>query len=161
MKNEIIRESIISLRQEGLKFSIDTLADRLRISKKTVYKYFPDKETLALALYEKYFDNAAEQAEKLLNGCGRPARLSLLRLYYDAKVMTRGEIFNKYKLNGTIYAYVSERSNALWETVSSALGAASAEEGETLRIILDGTFEKLCTTQGDSEAVIERLADLL
>ena len=161
MKNEIIRESIISLRQEGLKFSIDTLADRLRISKKTVYKYFPDKETLALALYEKYFDDATEQAEKLLDGCGRPARLALLRLYYDAKVMTRGEIFNKYKLNGTIYAYVSERSNALWETVSSALGAASAEEGETLRIILDGTFEKLCTTQGDSEAVIERLADLL
>lgn len=27
MKNEIIRESIISLRQEGLKFSIDTLGD--------------------------------------------------------------------------------------------------------------------------------------
>ena len=107
MKNEIIREAIISLRQEGLKFSIDTLADRLRISKKTVYKYFPDKETLALALYEKYFDDATEQAKKLLDGCGRPARLGLLRLYYDAKVMTRGEIFNKYKLNGTIYAYVS------------------------------------------------------
>ena len=161
MKNEIIRESIISLRQEGLKFSIDTLADRLRISKKTVYKYFPDKETLALALYEKYFDDATEQAEKLLDGCGRPARLALLRLYYDAKVMTRGDIFNKYKLNETIYAYVSERSNALWETVSSAFSAASAEERKTLRIILDGTLEKLCTVQENSEAVIERLADLL
>ena len=62
MKNEIIRESIISLRQEGLRFSIDSLADRLRISKKTVYKYFPDKDTLALALYEKYFDDTADQA---------------------------------------------------------------------------------------------------
>lgn len=161
MKNEIIRESIISLRQEGLRFSIDTLADRLRISKKTVYKYFPDKETLALALYEKYFDDTAEQAEKLLEACGRSSRVALLRLYYDAKVMTRGEIFNKYKLNETIYAYVSERSNAFWETVSSAFSAASAEERKTLRIILDGTLEKLCTVQENSEAVIERLADLL
>lgn len=161
MKNEIIRESIISLRQEGLRFSIDSLADRLRISKKTVYKYFPDKETLALALYEKYFDDTAEQAEKLLEACGRSSRVALLRLYYDAKVMTRGEIFNKYKLNETIYAYVSERSNALWETVSSAFSAASAEERKTLRIILDGTLEKLCTVQENSEAVIERLADLL
>lgn len=161
MKNEIIRESIISLRQEGLRFSIDSLADRLRISKKTVYKYFPDKETLALALYEKYFDDTAEQAEKLLEACGRSSRVALLRLYYDAKVMTRGEIFNKYKLNETIYAYVSERSNTLWETVSSAFSAASAEERKTLRIILDGTLEKLCTVQENSEAVIERLADLL
>ena len=87
--------------------------------------------------------------------------MALLRLYYDAKVMTRGEIFNKYKLNETIYAYVSERSNALWETVSSAFSAASAEERKTLRIILDGTLEKLCTVQENSEAVIERLADLL
>ena len=36
MKDRIIRESIESLRQEGLKFSVDTLADKLRISKKTV-----------------------------------------------------------------------------------------------------------------------------
>ena len=41
MKEKIIKESIVSLRTEGLKFSVDTLAERLKISKKTVYKYFP------------------------------------------------------------------------------------------------------------------------
>lgn len=40
MKERIINESIESLRREGLKFSIDTLAEKLNISKKTVYKYF-------------------------------------------------------------------------------------------------------------------------
>ncbi len=34
MKDKIIHESINSLRQDGLKFSIDTLADKLKISKK-------------------------------------------------------------------------------------------------------------------------------
>ncbi|MGN1480125.1 MAG: TetR/AcrR family transcriptional regulator, partial [Acutalibacteraceae bacterium] len=58
MKDRIIYESIESLRREGLKFSVDTLAENLKISKKTVYKYFPDKETLALALYEKYYNDA-------------------------------------------------------------------------------------------------------
>ncbi len=30
---------------------------KLKISKKTVYKHFPDKQTLAVALYEKYFSD--------------------------------------------------------------------------------------------------------
>ena len=37
MKERIIRESIESLRREGLRFSVDTLAERLNISKKTIY----------------------------------------------------------------------------------------------------------------------------
>ena len=55
MRNAIVRAAIESLRKEGLKFSVDTLCDKMKISKKTVYKHFPDKETLAVALYEKYF----------------------------------------------------------------------------------------------------------
>ena len=35
MKNRIIEESIKSLQQEGLRFSVDTLAEKLKISKKT------------------------------------------------------------------------------------------------------------------------------
>lgn len=67
MKDRIIYESIESLRREGLKFSVDTLAENLKISKKTVYKYFPDKETLALALYEKYYNDAEIKAEKIIS----------------------------------------------------------------------------------------------
>ena len=51
MKNRITEESVKSLQQEGLKFSVDTLAEKLKISKKTIYKYFPDKEALAVAVY--------------------------------------------------------------------------------------------------------------
>lgn len=72
MKDKIIHESINSLRQDGLKFSIDTLADKLKISKKTIYKFFPDKESLALALYENYYADAAAQAHRLISGRERP-----------------------------------------------------------------------------------------
>lgn len=44
LRDAIIQASIESLRQEGLKFSVDILSDKMKISKKTVYKYFPDKQ---------------------------------------------------------------------------------------------------------------------
>ena len=98
MKDKIIKASIESLRQEGLRFSVDTLAEKLKISKKTIYKFFPDKESLAVALYESQYAAAVQQAE-LLVGEDRPA----------------------------------------------------------LRIIVDGSLEKLCETDLNPDAVIERL----
>ena len=65
MKEKIIKESIVSLRTEGLKFSVDTLAERLKISKKTVYKYFPTKEDLARAIYEEYYKDALAKADSI------------------------------------------------------------------------------------------------
>lgn len=52
MKNTIIDASIELFQSVGLKFSIDMLAKKLKISKKTIYKYFIDKGSLAIALYE-------------------------------------------------------------------------------------------------------------
>ena len=46
MKNKIIEQSIENLKKDGLKFSVDSLAAQLGISKKTVYKYFPIKNRL-------------------------------------------------------------------------------------------------------------------
>lgn len=114
MKDRIILESIESLRREGLRFSLDTLAERLNISKKTIYKYFPNKEALALAMYQRYYADAAEQAERLANDGSDDARLKLLALYFDAKAMTCSAVFNKYKLNEALYSYTAGQNDALW-----------------------------------------------
>lgn len=162
MKEKIIRASIESLRQEGLKFSIDTLADKLKISKKTVYKYFPDKETLALVLYEKYYDDVMKQADKLVGNNKEPVYSTLLHLYFDSKIMTRSEIFNKYKLNNTIYIYAAKRNDLLWAMISTSFNGMNAkEEQEVFRLIIDGTFEKLCNDKISPDTVIERLVELL
>ena len=110
MRDAIIRASIESLRREGWKVSVDALSDKMKISKKTVYKYFPDKEALALAIYEKYYFDAAEQAEKLLDKNTRDSHRELLRVYFDSKVMTSRNIFNKYKLNQAVYAYTAGKT---------------------------------------------------
>ena len=161
MKDKIVRVSIESLRNEGLKFSLDLLANKLKISKKTIYKFFSDKESLALAIYQKYYADAIEKAQTLVNSEAPSSRPELLHLYYDSKIMMRGDIFNKYKLNKSIYTYASEQNDILWEIVSASFGEETNCGTETLRIIIDGSFEKLCNARIDPDAVIERLVKLL
>lgn len=158
IKERIIDASISALRKEGLKFSVDTLADDLGISKKTVYKFFPDKQALALALYEKYYDRAEER----MRSEGSSAEFSgaaMLRIYFDAKTMTRAEIFNKYLLNAAVYGYVAERNDRLWRVAASRI--SRPRKVDTVRVIVDGAFEKLCESGNDPEDVIEILAEIL
>ena len=158
MRDRILQESIISLRREGLRFSVDTLAERLKISKKTVYKHFPDKESLALALYERYYDDALAQVE-----AARDPK-ALLELYFDAKWMIRGEVFNKYKLNASLYAFTAARNDGLWARVLARLGRYSQRDGVAIRILVDVAFEKLCACRAsmeEAQAVIDRLVRAL
>ena len=143
MKDKIIYESIKSLQDEGLKFSVDTLAEKLKISKKTVYKFFPTKVDMILGKHESTL------------------KIDLMWLYYESKKMIRSEIFNKYNLNDIIHAYTSTQNNALWETISSAFINDNDKNTETLRIIIDGTLEKLCDSEMNPENVIERLVQLI
>lgn len=162
MKDKIVRASIEGLRNEGLKFSVDLLANKLKISKKTIYKYFPDKETLSIALYETYYLDAAKQARELIRKNTEESYKELLYIYFDSKRMTRNDIFNKYKLNQTIYAYTKEKSDCLWEIIAASfLGELSETDKKALRIIVDGSFEKLCEDCSALEDVTERLVKLL
>lgn len=162
MRDRILYESIASLRQEGLRFSVDSLAERLNISKKTVYKYFPNKEELALALYQRYYTDLRREVDRLLKEGTVCARVKLLTLYFDAKSMTSCDIFNKYKLNESIYAYTAEQNDAFLEILFSSLrGDLSEGEKDALRIIVNGSFEKLCKEKIAPEGVIERLVEII
>lgn len=57
VRSLIIKESANSLKTEGLKFSVDTMSAKLKISKKTVYKYFPTKQELAIAVYDYFYND--------------------------------------------------------------------------------------------------------
>ena len=86
----------------------------------------------------------------------------LLYIYFDSKRMTHNDIFNKYKLNQTIYAYTKEKSDCLWEIIAASfVGKLSETDKKVLRIIVDGSFEKLCEDCMVLEGVIERLVKLL
>lgn len=162
MKDQIIYETITSLRQEGLRFSVDTIAERLHISKKTIYKHFPNKEALALALYQRYYADTLAQAHRLTAENSVLARSKLFYLYFDAKLMTSCEIFNKYKLRETIYSYTAEQNDNLLAIILSSLDDSISEQDKiSLRIIINGSFEKLCNEKIPPQGVIEWLVKIL
>ena len=76
--------------------------------------------------------------------------------------MIRREIFNKYKLNDRIYAYVVKHQNELWAEIMSLIAPSSSEEDEAvMRAIIEGAFEKAWEYSIPAEAVAERLVTLL
>lgn len=162
MKNKIIQETISSLQNEGLKFSVDTIAEKLKISKKTIYKYFPNKEALALAVYEDFYFENMKKVQMLLDGSRDGLRTKLLYLYYEMKKMTRSDIFNKFRLNDVILSYAESQNNAVWEKISSVIvSGKSSEDAKVLKVIIDGAFEKLISMHGAPAPVIKRLEILL
>ncbi|MGN1306259.1 MAG: TetR/AcrR family transcriptional regulator [Faecousia sp.] len=160
LKEKLITESIRCLQEEGLRFSVDSLAKRLRVSKKTIYQYFPSKEALAYAIYEKYYTDAAQTAESLLAQKEADLPASLLRCYFDAACMVRGEIFNKYCLNSAVGEFAMQRHAALWEKLQLC-GSMSAEEASAYRLIVDGAFDRVIAQRAEPEQVITVLRRLL
>lgn len=59
-KEEILKATIQVFNDKGLKFTMDDIAELLRISKKTLYKVFDDKEALFLAMVDYIFDTIKE-----------------------------------------------------------------------------------------------------
>ena len=73
MKDRIIQASIEGLRNEGLKFSVDLLANKLKISKKTVCKYFPTKRRLWF-FHFSFYDSGNDSVSVCYRNTGRDLR---------------------------------------------------------------------------------------
>ena len=55
VEEKIINQTIQLFQAKGLKFTLDELASELRISKKTIYQYFPSKEAILNEVVEYGF----------------------------------------------------------------------------------------------------------
>ena len=61
--------------------------------------------------YEKYYSEVINEAQMIVEGYSSLDCCKLLQLYFDSKMMTRKDFFNKYKLNEKIYAFAHEHNN--------------------------------------------------
>ena len=62
----ILEATIAEFNSKGLKFTMDDLAKRLAMSKKTLYKYFRDKESLFYAMVDYCFSAIKESEQAIL-----------------------------------------------------------------------------------------------
>lgn len=149
MKEKIIKLSIQNLQKDGLRFSIDDVAKTLKISKKTIYKYFSNKEELAISIYQTYYEEVKNKLSKIMNYSIENKKFNFLLIYYQSYCMIRKEIFNKYALNQSIQAFALLQHDQIWQLFQQNF---LNEEKELIRIVVDGTFEK-CGKKTHSEIV--------
>lgn len=158
MINKIIERSIEELQKNGLRFSLDDVAKSLKISKKTIYKYFAAKEELAIAIYKTFYENALQKiaaADKLKL---KEYSVLILKVYYQSHCLNRGEIFNKYALNTGIRSLAQKNHLSLRKFVEDLIPES---EKKAAMVIIDGALEKLCDVSGEELNVIKRLAEMI
>ncbi|WP_022749404.1 TetR/AcrR family transcriptional regulator [Lachnobacterium bovis] len=64
---EFILDTTIQLfKLKGLKFTMDELAKEMGISKKTIYRVFPDKKTMFYRMVDFFFDKIKSEEEEIL-----------------------------------------------------------------------------------------------
>ena len=66
LKEEILKATLQVFNEKGLKFTMDDIAERLKISKKTLYKVFDDKEALFLTMVDYMFDSVKESEQAVV-----------------------------------------------------------------------------------------------
>ncbi len=66
LKETILEGAVQIFNQKGLKFTMNDIAVSLKISKKTIYTVFKDKEELFLAMVDYLFDSIKESEEAVV-----------------------------------------------------------------------------------------------
>ena len=159
MKDTIIKCSILGLQRNGLRFSIDEIARALKISKKTIYKYFATKEDLAIEIYKTFYGEALDRMHALEGELPQKhTATQMLTVYYRSHCMVRGEIFNKYSLNDNIRALALSNHDQIKARIEACLPQT---EKAALMVIIDGSLQALCEHKAEEEKVIEKLVSLI
>lgn len=66
LRETILEGTLQAFRKKGLKFTMDDIASLLKISKKTIYTVFHDKEEMFLAMVDYLFDSIKESEREVL-----------------------------------------------------------------------------------------------
>jgi len=159
MKEKILVGALNVFKTKGLKFTMDDLATEMKMSKKTIYTVFDDKNELLCEMVDYAFDMIKEAEDKI---------------YYDATLSTveklRGvlsvlpESYNGFDFQ-TLYQF-SDKYPKAYEKLSMRLESGWEKTWDLLKIgVKDGTvrdidFDIFKLTY---EAAVERLlmTDLL
>lgn len=138
-KNQIIEEAIKLFKESGVKFTMDELSRGLGISKKTIYKYYTDKEELLCDMVEYVFDRIKRaEAESYALELSTADRIrGVLGAFPE---ILEGFDYNELSENSQKYpkaaALISKRLSGGWERTRELLNQGM-EEGIVRNVNLD------------------------
>jgi AcrR family transcriptional regulator len=131
-RETILDATIDVFGEKGLKFTMDDIANRVSMSKKTIYAVFQDKETLFYEMVDYGFDNIKQSERKVLEnekldtlGKIRAILCVLPEGYKEIDFRQLYQLKDKYP---KIYQKMEERLENGWENSISLL-EKGMEEG--------------------------------
>lgn len=151
-QKKILHEAIIQFNSQGVNFKLDDIASALKMSKKTLYKYYESKEALLSAIidslfaeikrkeHEVYEDHSLSNVERLI---------SLLAVYPDFEVFNYHQIPALKKVYPDLYERVDQHLESIWDETFSLLSIciASGEikpiEPQIFKILFLGLYKQL------------------
>lgn len=131
LKAKLLDAAKEEYKEKGLKFTMDDIASRLFISKKTIYKVFKDKTDLCIAMVDNIFEKIKECEKRVLEN----AKLSVkekLRAVMSAMPDSIADIdFSQmYALREKypeIFKRVQEKLESGWELTTELLNQGIRE----------------------------------
>ena len=131
LKEEILKGTLQVFNDKGLKFTMDDIAELLKISKKTLYKVFDDKEALFLAMVDYMFDTIKESEQAVVEDTGLS---TVEKIHKILGVLPEGykeiDLRQLYLLKDKypkIYKQVELRLETGWETTIELIEQGIAE----------------------------------
>ena len=131
LKEMILKGTLQVFNDKGLKFTMDDIAERLKISKKTLYKVFDDKEALFLTMVDYMFDKIKESERKVIEDDKLSTAEKIHKVlgvlpegYKDVDLRQLYLLKDKYP---RIYDQVELRLETGWETIIELLEQGIAE----------------------------------
>jgi AcrR family transcriptional regulator len=132
MQEEIILECINLFNKESCKFHLDDVAKNLKISKKTIYKYFSSKEDILREIVKESADKVKERQIAIYNDDALKTKEKLFEiLTAESKfenVLNLGKVFETEIYYPDIYAYFQKEFEKEWERAISLI-KKGIEEG--------------------------------
>ncbi len=177
MKTKILEGTLVVFKKKGVHFTMDDLATELSMSKKTIYRIFPDKSTMLMELIDHVFDRIKEEEKKIYDDESLPSDKKFYQILcafpVDMEDIDLTEMYcmkNRYpKHCRRLYQHLEED----WEMTMTVLHEA-VEDGyfrpineELLKLAYEASLERFLT--GDDlkkmgvpfAVAMERLANVL
>lgn len=152
IKKEIIYEATLLFNAKGITFNMDEIAYSLKISKKTIYKYFKSKNDLIIELVDTYFSNLKNSENKIFNSKKLNTYEKIERIFYiknDYLPLNLSYVETLKDAFPDLYIKVSQNLKENWSKTFSLLNKGM-EEGcikkiniEVLKAMVNGFFEHM------------------
>ncbi len=150
LKEKIIDTVIELFNEKGLKFTMDDVAKRIGISKRTIYTVVEDKEALFIDAVNKVFDSIKQsESEILTEDLDSLSKLKKLLIILPEryKTMNFKQLYDLKENYPKIYARIEHRLETDWDATFRLMEQAM-EEGRIKKVnllvfqaIFTGTLE--------------------